>query len=752
MKLRLARLLAAGFVLVLPAGALAQTCTRYEAQLKLTTTFPTPGIALDLAKFGDALLIADEDRLLVVDISNPDAPAIVGSVGVGPGLLDFPVLGVASDPPYAYVASSGLSSSDLSVVDLSNPSSPSVVASLDTPGNSANHLAVAGDRVILSDGGSGFAVIDVANPLSPQLVDTFPGGARRVVTDGTLAYGLFTYPPSVAVIDPAGATPSIVGDVDLPYPYDDLVGNDLSLKGSTLFVVSVANSGSPYDGHYLHVVDVSTPSAPSASAPVSLGNIPNNGEARVLADELLWVSGRDPVQSRGLCGYSLGDPSAPELEAFHSGGWLDALLDGTRLFTAAGDLSVYDLTYPTTHLPLGGTPVADMRDVLVQDGYAWVATGAGLSVVDLSELSNPQVVGGSAIDAPHLGYQKIGNLLYAATDGTLTIFDVSDPTTPVAIGSAIVDHGTYSIQGREVAVAGTVAVVIDGTGIYVVDVSDPAAPTLAGTWNVLGGSSVATYAGRIYAVVAGEVEVLDVSNPTHPMRLTSTEVPNADFIRIRGHYAYVTTSHSFFPISYTVVVLDLDVGNPHQHPPIVATVPIDYLAYDMAIAEEFLYLRKPPGLEVWDLTDPVAPAFVAKHESLPFFTGQALVGVDAQALCLPRPGLLNTWLPQCGAHAVTVQQISAPRAEPGLRLQPHPFRPNGTITFAVDRPGPVTLGVFDVAGRLVRRLMDEPLASGTWSVRWSGAGERGEVLPSGVYLVRLETPSATVARKLVLIQ
>lgn len=76
------------------------------------------------------------------------------------------------------------------------------------------------------------------------------------------------------------------------------------------------------------------------------------------------------------------------------------------------------------------------------------------------------------------------------------------------------------------------------------------------------------------------------------------------------------------------------------------------------------------------------------------------------------------------------------------RVYPVPFRSAVTITLGAPTvPGfdsrPVTLAVYDVAGRLVRTLMREDSVTGTRAVLWDGRTNTGYQAPSGSYFVRL---------------
>ena len=62
----------------------------------------------------------------------------------------------------------------------------------------------------------------------------------------------------------------------------------------------------------------------------------------------------------------------------------------------------------------------------------------------------------------------------------------------------------------------------------------------------------------------------------------------------------------------------------------------------------------------------------------------------------------------------------------------------------------VSLGVFDLSGRLVRSLASGALSAGEHTVRWDGTSTDGRLVPAGLYFYRLNTGNGSVTRKLVL--
>jgi hypothetical protein len=92
------------------------------------------------------------------------------------------------------------------------------------------------------------------------------------------------------------------------------------------------------------------------------------------------------------------------------------------------------------------------------------------------------------------------------------------------------------------------------------------------------------------------------------------------------------------------------------------------------------------------------------------------------------------------------------RSELLLVTAPNPFRATADVRYHLPFGGRVRLAVYDVAGRRVRALVDDKRDPGWHIERWDGRNERGEALPSGVYLMALETGSRKINKKCVRIR
>ncbi len=82
--------------------------------------------------------------------------------------------------------------------------------------------------------------------------------------------------------------------------------------------------------------------------------------------------------------------------------------------------------------------------------------------------------------------------------------------------------------------------------------------------------------------------------------------------------------------------------------------------------------------------------------------------------------------------------VSSPRqAFMELRAIPNPFNPRTTIRFDLPAAGPVRLTVCDLAGRLVRVLVEGEIPAGSHEAVWDGRDASDRAAPSGSYLARL---------------
>jgi hypothetical protein len=88
---------------------------------------------------------------------------------------------------------------------------------------------------------------------------------------------------------------------------------------------------------------------------------------------------------------------------------------------------------------------------------------------------------------------------------------------------------------------------------------------------------------------------------------------------------------------------------------------------------------------------------------------------------------------------------------------PNPFNPVTQIRYGLPRQGHVTLTVHDIAGRVVRNLLDREQQAGIYLIEWDGRNNRGQSVSTGIYFYTLESKAAdgsrfSLSRKMVLVK
>jgi len=102
-------------------------------------------------------------------------------------------------------------------------------------------------------------------------------------------------------------------------------------------------------------------------------------------------------------------------------------------------------------------------------------------------------------------------------------------------------------------------------------------------------------------------------------------------------------------------------------------------------------------------------------------------------------------------YAIGVSDGELPTAVSLSQNLPNPFGGETGIAYTLPTGSDVLLQVFNVAGKLVRTLVDGQQPAGRWNVGWDGADEGGQAVSNGVYFYRLTTGGKTITKRMVLV-
>ena len=292
-------------------------------------------------------------------------------------------------------------------------------------------------------------------------------------------------------------------------------------------------------------------------------------------------------------------------------------------------LVVIDISNKVNPIPVGQTEVLPgiASDILVSDDFAYVAGGtSGVYIIDISDPAAPSKVG--HYTTTETGWEARGLDLYETNDdlyltvaaygGCLSIIDVTNPINPVNPSSPTrVSSAIPECVASDVAVQGDYAYIAAYGKLPIYDISNPASPTLAGTYQdpqstdwsyhdiaVAGDFAYlsANYSGRDYVVVidihnladlheegktqyystqiedlalqgtrlylaftdwnfADGLKTVDVTNPTNPQQSYGfTVYGNPSGVAVSGSYAYLAGYMDFTIINISSTTYTL-AGN-----------------------------------------------------------------------------------------------------------------------------------------------------------------------------------------------
>lgn len=287
---------------------------------------------------------------------------------------------------------------------------------------------------------------------------------------------------------------------------------------------------------------------------------------------------------------------------------------------------------------IGGASVA----VATQGNLAYLGVGPRIIVLDLAEPSQLRVVGQSPRLPGVVEDVKIaGDYLYVATGyyGVQTL-DISNPVAPTLIGTY--DSEAYNSYAYGLSVRGNHLYLADGyAGLRILDITHPDSLTELGV-RLAGHARNLAVAGN-YAYIAGQQSgliVIDISNPADPRWVTEVDgFPSA--VTIVGNYAYVADSSDGLRI--------LNISNPAA-PADVSYHDTPGYAVDVLVAEGLAYVSDGGGgVRIVNVSNPAAPSEVGSYD--PAYGISTLALVQHYVLVLSSYG---------GAHLLDVADPDSP--------------------------------------------------------------------------------------------
>ena len=427
----------------------------------------------------------------------------------------------------------------------------------------------------------------------------------------------------------------------------------------------------------LFVVDFSNPALPALVGSCALAGAGKDmAVTAVPAETGGWlISAYVAAGEAGLRIIEVSDPAQPREVGYYDTPWFTwrVATDLTsrpgeiyaHVIDKLGSLRIVRVT-DAAHPVLVATHAGVYGDVAVTEGYAYVSGDGGITILDLSDITQPRQVssssaGGWVYFIPRLAIAQ-NRAFVVGESGNMAMADVTDPRRPffyverfwtrtapaevIALPTlpgqenALVyvasgRHGLQIISWADVTHperigwldppgnthAVTIAATADSTLAYVsdrdgdlhiVDVNQSENPHQLGSYDSTGMTWSVALAGDVAYVAAGEqgLHMVDMHDRARPQKLGSFS-PFDSFIRdvvVMGHYAYAS-DHRHGRLFV------LDVADP-ERPRLAKIFDSPGGAYAVAAVENLIYLADGMGgLRIVDVSKPDSPAEVGSWQS-----------------------------------------------------------------------------------------------------------------------------------------
>jgi hypothetical protein len=356
---------------------------------------------------------------------------------------------------------------------------------------------------------------------------------------------------------------------------------------------------------------------------------------------------------------------------------------------AAGSCATYE---PTMHwVCTSAGPYGWAGDAEVVDGMAYIAdSDSAFHILDVHDIQRPQHLSRLAMPGHATRVAIDGSRALVAGDFGISCVDIADPVRPKVNWSVDTGANTW-----DCVVRGGYVYVAAGDGVRVIR-RDATPPAIVGS--ILGFPSRGLgFMGDYLLVGAGRsgVIVLDVSNPSAPTIVSSIDTPgwSSELTGVGMHALVADYDGGFLVVDFTNLL----------QPAIAAQAPIRLAAVDIAVEGSLAMLCGPYGVVAFDVTDLDHPLRLGEVDGGYEFHG---VGM-ANGLALAADGSFGVHLIEvCGGRGGPLLATLDPQSLGGD--EPRAVAASGDYAYSMDS----NLDIVDLRSEVNPTLVNSLRVSG----------------------------------------
>ncbi|MBD3386736.1 T9SS type A sorting domain-containing protein [candidate division KSB1 bacterium] len=103
-------------------------------------------------------------------------------------------------------------------------------------------------------------------------------------------------------------------------------------------------------------------------------------------------------------------------------------------------------------------------------------------------------------------------------------------------------------------------------------------------------------------------------------------------------------------------------------------------------------------------------------------------------------------------HDVVSTTVTAPKEYALEQNFPNPFNPETTIKYKVKEAGIVNISIYNMAGQLVRTLVNRQMKPGSYDLVWNAKDNNGQHVSSGTYFYRMQANNFSKVQRMQLLR
>jgi hypothetical protein len=633
----------------------------------------TPGQAVRVyVQDNYAYVAALEGGLLIIDISDPENPLIVGNFVHS----EYDIRSAFIGGSYAYLG--GL---NIHIIDISDPTDPTLLGEYLAPGYGSG-VQVVGDLAYVASSSHWdgfFHIFDITYPFHPLIVESiyWLDAARDVHITGEFAY-VADDDQGLIIIDISDSeNPAIIGNAVYPNSNTVFVQGDYAYIGA-------GGPGSAYGPVVIY--DVSDPSQPTL-----IGSLVRRNHVQDL-----FVQGQYAYAAKGLLEIvDVSEPTDPTLVLSYDTPYsaVGIYVSGNYIYVAdleqmlilrfegqpSGSIEgiVTDINYEpieNVYVNVGGTSIYDSTD---NDGY-YLLEGVYQGICRV-HFSHPYLIDSVVVDVQVIHEEttelNVAMVNCGVVEGEIRENNTSEPIEWIHVevinynmhtfsdgdGGFIIENfppGVYDLlfshhdfhdtvftgltvragentildvrmrysdeieyigscrtpgNAYDIVVDGGFAYVADGlSGLQVVDIANPGNPTIVGRYDTPDNAMRIDFEGD-YAYIADRytgLQIIDVADPENPNLAGSYYTPEPmGAIFVERNYAYALTG--LFYLEFALFYI-FDVYDP-QNPILISSYELQTglsSIRDVYVADDYAYVICGSTFII-DVADPSSPTLVS---------------------------------------------------------------------------------------------------------------------------------------------